>query len=145
MWQDEPEGIVVSGPQNGRLSGVDVTMSDFSDQTMTLAAIAPFADSPVTIRGVAHIRGQESNRIQAIVTELTGLGICCEELPDGVRIEPGEVKEGIVHTYDDHRMAMAFAVIGTKVPGIIIENPSCCRKTFEKYFEVLTNLDLSLE
>ena len=145
MWQDEPEGIVVSGPQNGRLSGVDVTMSDFSDQTMTLAAIAPFADSPVTIRGVAHIRGQESNRIQAIVTELTGLGICCEELPDGVRIEPGEVKEGIVHTYDDHRMAMAFAVIGTKVPGISIENPSCCRKTFEKYFEVLTNLDLSLE
>lgn len=120
-------------------------MSDFSDQTMTLAAIAPFAKDSVVIRGVSHIRMQESNRIAAIVAELTRLGISCQELEDGIRIEPGEVKGASIQTYDDHRMAMAFAVTGTRVPGIVIENPLCCQKTFENYFTLLTNLDLSLE
>lgn len=144
-WSDEPEGIVLCGPPGGRLSGGEFRMSDFSDQTMTLAAIAPFADRPVIIRGVSHIRNQESNRIRAIVTELTRLGISCRELEDGVWIEPGEVKGTTVQTYEDHRMAMSFAVTGTRAAGIIINNPLCCRKTFENYFEVLTNLDLSLE
>lgn len=145
IWKDTPEGIVLEGPAMGSLSGGEFWMNDFSDQTMTLAAIAPFADGPTTIRGVSHIRSQESNRIQAIVTELTRLGISCRELADGVYIEPGKVRGGVVQTYEDHRMAMAFSVIGTRVPGIVIENPFCCRKTFENYFGVLTNLDLSLE
>lgn len=144
-WRDDPEGILLQGPPDGKLSGIEIRMSDFSDQTMTLAAIAPFARSPVVIRGVGHIRNQESNRIRAIVTELTRLGIRCGELPDGIKIEPGDVQGTTVQTYEDHRMAMAFAIIGTKVPGIVIENPDCCRKTFENYFEVLTNLGLSLQ
>lgn len=144
-WRDTPEGIVLNGPVDKVLSGGEFVMSDFSDQTMTLAAIAPFAAEPVIIRGVSHIRLQESNRIEAIVTELTRLGISCQELEDGVRIESGSPKGTEIQTYHDHRMAMAFAVVGTKVPGVVIDNPLCCQKTFENYFAILTNLDLSLE
>lgn len=144
-WEDSPEGIVLNGPADGTLSGGEFVMSDFSDQTMTLAAIAPFAAGPVIIRGVSHIRLQESNRIKAIVTELTRLGISCQELEDGIRIEPGNPEGTEIQTYNDHRMAMAFAVLGTKVPGVVINDPLCCRKTFENYFTLLTNLDLRLE
>lgn len=124
----------------GKLQGITVDMSDFSDQTMTLAALAPFADSPVTIQGVAHIRVQESDRLHAIVTELTERGITCEEREDGVKIMPGIPSLGLVHTYEDHRMAMAFALLGLRVPGIRIENPDCCAKTFAEYFSILDDI-----
>ena len=155
--EDGDGDIVVERSPETPLKGVDVDMSDFSDQTMTLAAIAPFADAPVTITGVAHIRGQESDRIHGIATELNRLGVTCEEGPDGVRIVPfsaddvrvvpegylmrsvGE-KEIRIETYDDHRMAMAFAVTGTKLGGVTIINPECCRKTFDSYFDILTCL-----
>ncbi len=143
-WKDTPEGIVLDGPADQVLSGGEFVMSDCSDQTMTLAAIAPFAEGPVIIRGVSHIRLQESNRIEAIVAELTRLGISCQELEDGIRIEPGNPRGTEIQTYRDHRMAMAFAVLGTRAPGVVIDNPLCCQKTFENYFELLTNLDLSL-
>ena len=139
---EEQDGIVVAGAPGGRLSGVHVNMSDFSDQTMTLAAIAPFADSDTVIDGVGHIRRQESDRIHGIVTELERMGISCEEREDGLTSHPGEVHPAVVRTYDDHRMAMAFAVTGCKAEGIVIDDPGCCRKTFENYFEVLTNLVL---
>lgn len=147
---DEPDGICLRGPKDSALRGVDVVMSDFSDQTMTLAAVAVFAKGDTIIRGVAHIRKQESNRMQAIVNELTRLGISCEEKEDGLVIHPGMPKCSDespveIQTYEDHRMAMAFAVIGTKVPGIRIDDPLCCRKTFENYFEWLTKLNLELK
>lgn len=141
---EEPEGVRVKAPQEGGLHGIRVNMGDFSDQTMTLAAIAVFADSPTEIFGVGHIRRQESDRIRGILTELTRLGIGCLETEDGIKVLPGQAEPAVIQTYDDHRMAMAFAIIGTKIPGIIIDNPLCCRKTYEKYFEVLTNLNLSL-
>lgn len=143
--EEEPQGIHLTAPKDGVLKGVSLSMSDFSDQTMTLAAVAVFAEGKTEIRGVGHIRKQESDRIRGIVTELRRLGIVCEEWEDGLSITPGEITPATIETYEDHRMAMAFALIGTKVPGIIIDNPLCCKKTFEKYFEVLTNLDLSLE
>lgn len=147
--KDTPDGIVVTGTEAG-LHGVDVNMSDFSDQTMTLAAVAVFAKGDTMISGVAHIRRQESNRIQAIVSELTRLGILCDEREDGLVIHPGKVsasndKPVVIETYDDHRMAMAFALVGTRREGIVIANPLCCRKTFENYFEVLTKLNLELK
>lgn len=142
---DEADGICLRAPADGVLHGLTVDMSDFSDQTMTLAAVAPFADGPVVIHGVGHIRNQESDRLGGIAAELSKMGIGCEILPDGIRIEPGDVEPAVIHTYKDHRMAMAFAVIGTKVSGIVIDDPECCRKTFEKYFNVLTNLDLRLK
>lgn len=152
--QEEDEGIVLTAPKEGILHGIKVNMSNFSDQTMTLAAVAVFAEGETIIEGVGHIRGQESDRIRGIVTELNRMGVFCEEREDGLRIVPDKAvisayekgeKQVTFQTYEDHRMAMAFAVIGTKVPGITIDNPLCCRKTFENYFEVLTNLDLSLE
>lgn len=147
--REEENGILLTAPESGQLHGISINMGDFSDQTMTLAAVAVFADGDTVITGVGHIRGQESDRLKAIVTELKRLGIRCDEREDGVTILPGlpkatEREPVEIETYEDHRMAMAFAVIGTRHPGIIIKNPLCCRKTFENYFEVLTNLDLSL-
>ena len=141
--EEENDGIVVKGPKNRALYGIHVKMTDFSDQTMTLAAIAPFAEGETVIDGIEHIRRQESDRIRGIVTELTRLGIRCEEREDGITIYPGEITPGEVETYDDHRMAMAFSLIGQVVDGIVIKDAECCKKTFEDYFDVLTNLDLA--
>ncbi|MBR1771342.1 MAG: 3-phosphoshikimate 1-carboxyvinyltransferase [Lachnospiraceae bacterium] len=134
---DAPEGIVVRPPANG-FHGVTADMSACSDQAITLAAIAPFADTPTTITGIGHIRFQESDRIHAIVTELGKMGIRCDETSEGsITIYPGTPAPCTVDTYDDHRMAMGFSLIGLRVPDIVIRDPGCCRKTFEQYFEVL--------
>ncbi|MDE7321938.1 MAG: 3-phosphoshikimate 1-carboxyvinyltransferase [Lachnospiraceae bacterium] len=137
---ETPDGIEVQGALGGKLKGITVDMKDFSDQTMTLAAIAPYADGVVRIEKIGHIRLQESDRIHAVATELARLGIRCEEEQDAVTIYPGEPKPAVVQTYDDHRMAMAFALTGLRTEGIEIADPMCCRKTFETYFEVLDRL-----
>ena len=137
---DTPQGIVVTPPVDGHFHGVDVNMSACSDQAITLAAIAPFADSPTTIRGIGHIRYQESNRMAAIVNELGKMGILCRETEHNLTIYPGAPKPSVVETYDDHRMAMGFSLIGLRAPGIVIDNPGCCRKTFENYFDVLNQV-----
>ena len=134
------QGIVVCGAEGRRLKGITVDMKEFSDQTMTLAAIAPFAEEDVRIENVGHIRLQESDRIHAIATELSRLGVTCKEEKDALTIQPKMPNAGIVQTYDDHRMAMAFALIGLRVQGLEIANPMCCRKTFEEYFDVLETL-----
>ena len=135
--KDTREGILLSPPGDGILHGVTVDMSACSDQAITLAALAPFADSPTVITGIGHIRRQESDRIAGIAAELTKMGIVCEEAEDGITVYPGTPKACVVNTYEDHRMAMGFSLIGLKVPGIVIDNPACCRKTFENYFETL--------
>ena len=131
-------GVRVTG--SGRYAGIDADMNDCSDQTMTLAALAPFASSPTTIRNVGHIRHQESNRITATLTELRRMGIRCEETDDGMTIYPGTPKPALVETYDDHRMAMAFSLIGLRAEGIRIANPPCVSKTFENYFNLFETL-----
>lgn len=129
--------IVVTGPAGGKLKGgFSVDMSAFSDQALTLAAIAPFADAPVTITGIGHIRLQECDRIRAIVQNLSALGISVREMPDGVTIYPGTPKGCEIETYEDHRVAMSFALTGLRTPGVRILNPSCCKKTFAQYFDV---------
>jgi 3-phosphoshikimate 1-carboxyvinyltransferase len=138
--KDTPDGIEVVGVSGGRLKGITVDMKDFSDQAITLAAIAPFAESDVRIENIGHIRLQESDRIHAIVTELTNLGVSCDEEAEAVTIHPTTPHSGLVHTYDDHRMAMGFSLIGLRVDGIEIDDYKCCRKTFEEYFEVLDRL-----
>lgn len=137
--EEREQGIVVMPPQNG-FHGVTADMSACSDQAITLAAIAPFADSPTTITGIGHIRFQESDRIHAIVTELGKMGIRCEEdvfSPGSITVYPGRPRPCTVDTYDDHRMAMGFSLPGLLVPGIAVHDPGCCRKTFENYFQVL--------
>jgi 3-phosphoshikimate 1-carboxyvinyltransferase len=142
-YTPDMEGIEVIGAYGGRLKGITVDMKDFSDQAITLAAIAPFADSDVRIENIGHIRLQESDRIHAIASELGKLGIECDEEEEAVTIHPGNPHGGLISTYDDHRMAMGFSLIGLRVEGIEIDDYKCCRKTFEEYFEVLEGLCVS--
>lgn len=138
--------IVLQGPENGQLKGgFTVDMSAFSDQALTLAAIAPFADAPITIVGIGHIRLQECDRIRAIVDNLHKMGIRVDEKEDAVTIYPGQPQSCDVETYDDHRVAMSFALTGLRTEGINILNPSCCRKTFAQYFDVLEDVMRQLE
>ena len=131
-------GITVTGPH--QLSGIDVDMRTISDTAMTLAAIAPFADSKVTIRNIEHTRWQETDRIHAMVTELRKLGIPVVEHQDGLEIAPASITPAAIDTYEDHRMAMAFSLIGLKANRIRINDPECVSKTFPNYFQVLQEL-----
>ncbi len=131
--------IEVTGSQS--LMGIDVDMRDIPDTAQTLATIAPFASSPTRIRGIASARVKETDRIHATCTELTRLGVSVEEHEDGMAIYPCEkFTPAITQTYNDHRMAMAFSLIGLRVNNVTIENPSCVSKTFPNYFEVLESL-----
>ena len=121
----------------GTLRGIEVDMADLSDTAQTLAAIAPFADSPTTVSGIGFIRAKETDRIAAVVDELQGLGVDAEELPDGFVVRPGTPHGGSVRTYDDHRMAMSFAVLGLRSPGVRIQDPGCVAKTFPDFWDVL--------
>ncbi len=129
---------MLTPPENGRLHGGTFDLSSFSDQALTLAAVSIFADSDVTITGIGHIRYQECDRIQAILTNLSGMGIDCEQQEeDSIRIHPEKPHGCEIETFEDHRVAMAFSIPGLVTDHIIIKNPSCCRKTFENYFEIL--------
>ncbi len=130
--------LEVSG--TGGLRGIEADLSEMSDQTMTLAAIAPFANGPTRIRGVAHIRHQESDRMAATATELRRLGQEVEERDDGLVILPRPLRPAVVQAHDDHRIAMAFAVTGLRAPGIAIAEPGCVAKTFPDFFERLEDL-----
>jgi 3-phosphoshikimate 1-carboxyvinyltransferase len=120
--------------------GGKVDMSAFSDQALTLSAVAPYLSNPTEICGIAHIRGQECDRIKAIVTNLTAMGVKVEEKDDGVIIYPSQPKPATIQTFGDHRVAMAFALTGLRADGITIESAEVCSKTFKEYFDVLDNL-----
>jgi 3-phosphoshikimate 1-carboxyvinyltransferase len=137
--QEGGRGITVSAPPAGQtLQGVDVDMSAMPDTAQTLAVIAPFASAPTHICGIASARYKECDRIAATVTELRRLGVQVDEHEDGLTIYPTEtIQPAIVQTYNDHRMAMAFALLGLRVPGVQIENPGCVSKTFPEFFQVL--------
>lgn len=144
--EDKNGNVTVTGTADGVLKGgFTVDMSAFSDQALTLAAIAPFADDPITITGIGHIRLQECDRIAAIVNNLTALGIKVEEKADEVTIYPGVPKGAELETYEDHRVAMSFALTGLRTEGVRILNPSCCKKTFAEYFEVLEKVLTELQ
>lgn len=130
----------VMGPPNGELRGVDLDLNAISDTAQTLAAIAPFATGPTTIRGVEHARLKETDRVAALATELRKMGQLVEERPDGLTIVPQPVTPTDIDTYDDHRMAMSFGVATLRAPGIRILDPGCTAKTFPDYFERLTAL-----
>lgn len=131
--------IEVTAAEN--LLGVDVDMRDLPDTAQTLAVIAPFASSPTRIRGIASARLKETDRIHATCTELTKLGVQVVEHDDGLTIHPCQTfQRSNVQTYNDHRMAMAFSLIGLRFDGVTIENPSCVAKTFSNFFDVLETL-----
>ena len=136
-WREDAVKVSGSGKN---LSGVDVAMGGMPDLVPTLAAIAPFCSSPTRIRGVSFIRHHESDRLRALATELKRLGASVHECEDGMLIEPSRIGAAAVETYDDHRIAMAFAVAGLKTAGIRIRNPGCVSKTYPDFFRDLARL-----
>jgi 3-phosphoshikimate 1-carboxyvinyltransferase len=133
----EDDATEVQGPPNGDLRGVDLDLGPISDTAQTLAAIAPFANGPTTIRGVAHARLKETDRVAALAVELRKLGQDVEEFQDGLRIAPRPITPAAIRTYDDHRMAMSFAIAALRAPGIQVLDPGCVAKTFPHFFDVL--------
>ncbi len=131
------DGITVHGSP---LRGIDTDMNAISDTVMTLAAVACFADGPTTIRNVGHIRHKETDRIAAVATELRKLGAEVDEFADGLRITPRPLTGCAVDTYNDHRMAMSLALVGLKVPGVVIRNPGCVAKTYPGFWEDFATL-----
>jgi 3-phosphoshikimate 1-carboxyvinyltransferase len=128
----------VTGPE--RLLGIEADMSNLSDTAQTLAAIAPFAEGPTRVTGIGFIRRKETNRVAAVVAELRRMGVRAEEEEDGFLVHPGVPSPADVETYDDHRMAMSFAITGLAAAGIRIRNPACVSKTFPCFFDVLAAL-----
>jgi 3-phosphoshikimate 1-carboxyvinyltransferase len=119
------------------LCGIEVDMNDISDCVMTLAAVACFAEGPTRILNVAHIRHKETDRLSALANELRKVGAEIDEFSDGLKITPRPLHGAEIETYNDHRMAMSMAVIGLKVPGIVIRNPGCVAKTYPRFFDDL--------
>lgn len=134
----EPDAIEVHG--GAPLHGIEIDMSDISDTAQTLAVVAPFASSPTRVTGIGFIRRKETDRVAAVVTELRRLGIDAAEEEDGFVVHPGAPRPGVVQTYDDHRMAMSFALIGLRAPGVRIADPRCVAKTFPGYWRELDRL-----
>ena len=134
------DNIRVSNP-GSMFKGIEIDMAHIPDTAQTLAAIAPFASTPTRIRGIASARVKETDRVSATCTELRKLGVGVQEFEDGMLIHPcKELNSASIHTYKDHRMAMAFSLIGLRKPGIQIEDPGCVSKTFPNFFEVLESV-----
>ncbi len=131
--------IAVGG---GPLRGIETDMNAISDTVQTLAAVALFAGGSTTIRGVAHIRHKETDRIHALAVELRKLGGEVEEFADGLRITPGQLRGAEIDTYDDHRMAMSLSLPGLVVPSVVIRDPGCTAKTYPGFFRDLAMLGI---
>jgi 3-phosphoshikimate 1-carboxyvinyltransferase len=120
-------------PLPGSLSRLD----QLGDSIMTAVVLAPFADGPVRFTDLGRLRVQECERVKALRTELTRCGARVEEEGDMLIVHPSKLHGAEIETYDDHRMAMCFATLGLKVPGIKIKNPACVKKTFPNFFQKL--------
>ena len=123
--------LVITG--SGKVTGIDIDLSTGGELTPVIAALAALADSPTTIRGVAHLRGHETDRLSALVSEINSIGGDATETADGMVINPASLKGGLWRTYEDHRMATAGAIIGLKVPGIEIEDITVTSKTIPQF------------
>lgn len=134
-WTDH--SVTLHGPVQ---CGIEADMSAISDTVQTLAAVALFADGPTRIRNVAHIRHKESDRIGDLARELRKLGAVIDESPDGLRIEPSQLRGAALDTYDDHRMAMSLSLIGLRIPGVQIRDPDCVVKTYPNFFSDLARV-----
>ncbi len=142
-----PHSITVSGDADlddgvllADLESLDIDMADMSDTAPTLAIVAACADGTTEVTGIGFIRGKETDRIAAVVAELSRVGITATETEDGMSITGGHAHGAVIETYDDHRMAMSFAILGLVVDGIEIDNPECVNKTFPTFWDVLNEL-----
>ena len=124
----------------GSLHGIEADLSQLSDVAQTLAVVAAFADSPTRVTGIGFIRAKETDRVGNVVAELRRAGVDATEEPDGYRIVPAPVRVATIETYGDHRMAMAFALLGLRAAGIRVADPACVAKTFPGYWHFLEGL-----
>jgi 3-phosphoshikimate 1-carboxyvinyltransferase len=131
-------GLTVRG--TGVLHGITADLSEVSELTPVIAALAALADGPSELRGVAHIRFHETDRIAALAAELSKVGAEVTEFPDGLRIVPGPLRASSFETYADHRMAHAAAVIGLAVPGVELTDVACTSKTLPEFPELWSAL-----
>jgi 3-phosphoshikimate 1-carboxyvinyltransferase len=139
------DAVEVVGPPDGRLRAISVDANRFPDMAQTIAALAPFADGPVEVRNVASMRVKETDRIDAVAAELRRLGQEVETGPDWFRITPRPLRPAALRTYDDHRMAMSFAVVGLRAPGLRLLDPGCVAKTFPTYWDTLAKAGVQIE
>jgi 3-phosphoshikimate 1-carboxyvinyltransferase len=136
---EEQEGVTVQGPPV--LKGLGwVDMTGFTDTFMTLAAIAPFADASTTITGLRHTRLQESDRVEAMRQGLNALGARVTTTEESITIHPSTLHGGYINSHNDHRIAMSHALIGLKIPGVIIDGADCVKKTCPSFFNLLASL-----
>ncbi len=126
------EGLTVTGPADG-LQGIDEDLHDAGELAPAIAALCSLARTPSVLRGIAHIRGHETDRLAALATELGGLGADVQEHADGLSIRPAPLHGGVFHTYADHRMAHAGVIVGAAVPGVLVEDVATTSKTFTDF------------
>ncbi|MCW2798368.1 MAG: aroA [Nocardioides sp.] len=132
------DGLRVVGPDV--LEGIDVDLHDAGELAPAVAALCALASSPSHLRGIAHIRGHETDRLAALATELGGLGADVTEHPDGLSLRPAQLTAGVFHTYADHRMAHAGVIVGAAVDGILVEDIATTAKTFPDFAEFWSGL-----
>lgn len=130
----------VEGPGAGGLRGVTVDMGDFSDTMMTLACVAPYADSPTTITNIAHVRGKESDRVHSVAAGLESMGVRVSETESTITVYPAKPTGATIDTFGDHRIAMAFSVMGLVTPGVVIDDYRCVDKTCPEFFELFEGM-----
>ncbi len=138
------QGLTLRGPAQLR-GGFSIDMRGFSDTALTLAAIAPFADGPIEITNVEHMRHQESDRIAVMAQSLAAASVPVEERVDGLKISPGTPQMARLPTHDDHRIAMSLALLGARGAGVELEDPGCVSKTCPRFFEMIAGLGVGVE
>ncbi|MBJ21028.1 MAG: 3-phosphoshikimate 1-carboxyvinyltransferase [bacterium] len=136
----EGDTVTVLGSERPLRSLGEIDMNDFPDAVLAYAVVALFANGPTTITNVANLRIKETDRLAALETELRKLGARASTGPDWLKIEPGPMRGAEIATYDDHRMAMSFALAGLRIPGVVILDPGCVSKTWPRYFEAFEAL-----
>ncbi|HZY09512.1 MAG TPA: 3-phosphoshikimate 1-carboxyvinyltransferase, partial [Bacteroidota bacterium] len=129
--------------RGGKLTGIEIDMNELPDCVPTLAIVAAFADGPTTINNVSQLRYKESDRLRSLTTELTKIGVKVELHKDGMTIHPQRLHEAVIETYNDHRIAMSFAVAGLCIDGLAIDNPACVEKSFPNFWGEFANLEKS--
>ena len=133
----EPDGICVVG---GPLRAIEVDLADMPDQVPTLSVVAAFAEGTTVIKNVAHLKSKESDRLSATVAELNKMGIEAACTDNTLVVKGGPLQGCVVDTYNDHRIAMSFAIAGLKVHGVSIRNPDCVEKSFPNFWQVFEGL-----
>jgi 3-phosphoshikimate 1-carboxyvinyltransferase len=136
----EADAVEVCGPRGPLRSLGEVDLNDLPDAALVVAVVSLFADGPTRIANVPNLRIKETDRLAALETELRRLGAAAQAGPDWLRIEPRPLHGAEIRTYDDHRIAMAFAVAGLRVPGVVIRDPGCVSKTWPDFFDAFRRL-----